>query len=459
MQVKTKTILVVDDDFAVLTSLSLLLKQSGYGVLTAGSPIEALNTLESNECDLILQDMNYSRCTTGEEGLELLRKIKEIYPDKPVILITAWASISLAVKGIKAGACDFVTKPWSHEQILQSIGTAIDLSESGHIEKRIPHLSRADLDRKFDFDSVIGEDPAFLNILEVVGRICSTDASVLIIGSSGTGKEIIAESVWGNSHRKTKPFVKVNLAGIPSTLFESEMFGHVKGAFTDARFDRIGRFEAAHNGTIFLDEIGDLEISNQAKLLRVLQDRTFEKVGSSRNITSDVRIISASNRNFQQMIDSGEFREDLYYRLNLITLHLPDLKDREDDIPLLTKHFLKKINERYNRKLEIDNSAIKWLLGQSWPGNIRQLKQVIERTVLLTKNDTLGVDDFEAANKLQNRENTIEINQNLSLENLEKHAILAGIDNFNGNISRVAKSLGISRAALYRRMKKYGIEY
>ena len=370
-------ILVVDDDSSVTASLSLLLKQAGYRTATAASPQEALESLARGPCELVLQDMNFSRRTSGEEGMELLREIRRRHADLPVILITAWGSIELAVQGIKAGAADFVTKPWTNSQILQAVKTALGLAAATPVGKA--EVTREELDSQGDFSNVIGSDPELLMLLEAVRRVAPTEASVLITGESGTGKDEIAQAIFRNSRRRDRPFVKVNLGGISSTLFDSEMFGHVKGAFTDARQDRAGRFALADGGTIFLDEIGDLTPGGQVKLLRVLQDRTYEALGSSRTRSVDVRVISATNRNLLELVESGDFREDLLYRLNLIVLHLPPLRRRPGDVPLLARRFAQGAAHVYRRELEIDGEALGWLQDLPWPGNIRQLKQLVER--------------------------------------------------------------------------------
>jgi len=300
-----ETILIVDDDASVITSLSLLLKQAGYRSQSATTPEQALSLIESESLALVLQDMNFSRQTTGEEGVELLKRIKARRPDLPVILITAWGSIGLAVLGVRAGASDFITKPWSHQQIIQSVNTALGLAAANSSRSPGQTPTREELDSRYDFKGLVGSDPKFLRVLELIGRVAPTEASVLITGESGVGKELIADAIHRNSHRRDKPFVKVNLGGIPAQLFESEMFGHVKGAFTDARADRKGRFETADGGTIFLDEIGDLDASAQVKLLRVLQDRTYEALGSSATRSVDVRVISATNRNLIEMVAAG----------------------------------------------------------------------------------------------------------------------------------------------------------
>jgi DNA-binding NtrC family response regulator len=457
-----KNILIVDDDKGVTTSLSLLLKQNGYFPFTASSPGSALQLLEQENIDLVFQDMNFSRKTTGEEGLQLLEDIKNRYSRLPVILMTAWGSVPLAVKGIKLGAADFVTKPWSHEQIIQSIQTALILSDVNSKRPEKGSLSRTNLDEKFDFTEIIGEDQDLLYILDLVGKIADTSAPVLITGESGTGKELIAEAIWKNSSRFKSSFVKVNLGGIPNTLFESEMFGHVKGAYTDAKSDRVGRFETADKGTLFLDEIGEIIESSQVKLLRVLQDRNFERLGSSKSTSVDVRIISATNQNLVQLIDEGKFREDLFHRLNLIMLNLPSLRDRKSDIKLLATHFLKELSERYDREnLTIAEEAIAWLTKQTWPGNIRQLRKVIERTVLLTSGSTLSTSDIKLAFEMEPVKRKVESFPSpgaMTLDAMERKMILSTLEYYDGHITKTSDALGISRSALYRRLEKHGIE-
>jgi len=454
-------ILVVDDDPSVVASLGLLLKRHGYPTRGARSQEEALAFLREQEFDLVLQDMNFSRGTTGEEGLELLGEIRRLRPRMPVILITAWGSITLAVEGMKAGAADFVTKPWSNAQLLQSVETALSLAQSG--ERVGASLSREELDRRFDFRGLIGADPKFLKILELIGRVAPTDASVLVTGESGTGKELIAEALHRNSRRKGGPFVKVNLGGISSTLFESEMFGHVKGAFTDARADRKGRFEMADGGTIFLDEIGEIDPAAQVKLLRVLQDRSYEVLGSSHTRTVDVRVISATNRDLSEMVGKGQFREDLLYRLNLIAVRLPPLRERRGDIPLLARHFLDLCSRTYRTgPVALADRALGWLQDQPWPGNIRQLKQTIERAVLVLDGDRLDAADLVALSGLDEREacgaTALPSPGSMTLDEMEKAMIVKCMRHYEGNVTRVAEALGLSRAALYRRFEKYGLE-
>jgi two-component system, NtrC family, response regulator len=457
-----KTILIVDDDPSVTTSLSLLLKQAGYHSRSVSSPAEALAQVEKEELQLVLQDMNFSRTTTGEEGIALLKQIKARRPQLPVVLITAWGSINLAVQGIRAGAADFVTKPWTHEQILQAVSIAIGLAAANARPPKQQTPSREELDARHDFSALAGEDPKFLRLLELIGRVATTDASVLVTGESGTGKELIADAIHRNSHRRDKPFVKVNLGGIPAQLFESEMFGHVRGAFTDARADRKGRFEMADGGTIFLDEIGDLDAGAQVKLLRVLQDRTYEVLGSSQTRSVDVRVISATNRNLAEMVASGAFREDLLYRLNLIAIHLPALRERAGDIPLLARRFLDNLSKVYRRaNLSLGGAAERWLQQQPWPGNIRQLRHTIERALLLGNHDALEVAEFELAMEMDahdERRDALPQVGAMTLDDMEKAMIVKAMSHYDGNISKVAEALGLSRAALYRRFEKFGIK-
>jgi two-component system, NtrC family, response regulator len=453
-------ILIVDDDRSVIASLALLLKQAGLPSTAAESPQEALDVLRRQPCKLIIQDMNFSRRTSGEEGLVLLRQIKEATPSIPVILITAWGSIGLAVEGMKAGASDFVTKPWTNQQMLQTVQTALGL-EATRAQPGERALTRDELDARYDFGDLVGRDARMLRILELVGRVAPTDASVLITGESGTGKELVAEAIHRNSRRAGKPFVKVNLGGVPATLFESEMFGHVRGAFTDARADRKGRFEIAHGGTIFLDEIGDLDQPSQVKMLRVLQDRTFEVLGSSQRREVDVRVVTATNRALTDMVARGEFREDLLYRINLLTIHLPPLRERPDDITVLASRFLQTAGLVYRRDpLTLTDAARRWLRAQAWPGNVRQLRQCVERAVLVSTRDRLEVEDFsEPVEPLRadSGKDPLPPVGSMTMEEIERAMIVKSLRHHGGNVSKVAESLGLSRAALYRRFEKYEI--
>jgi len=451
-------ILIIDDDPAVRASLQLLLQQLGFQTREVSTPDEALAFLNHNTPALIILDMNFSMDTSGDEGIELLKKIRKQGISAPIILITGWATIALAVKGMKAGANDFINKPWNNDHLVQSVKTLLNLQKSKPEE-----LNRAKLDELYQFEHIIGEDKSMLDILTTVGRIATTDASVLIMGESGTGKELVAESIHQNSLRSGKPFIKVNLGGISTSLFESEMFGHLRGAFTDARADRAGRFEIANKGTIFLDEIGDLDQSCQVKLLRVLQDRTYEVLGSSRTKTVDIRVISATNRNLADMVSNGLFREDLLYRINLITIRLPSLRERPADIPLLVNYFVDNLCQIYNRPgIQVDKTVMGWLQQLPLPGNIRQLKNLVERTILVANKDRLTVDDFRAQLEVSIKKGDPakwpEVNS-LTLEEMEIQMIKKAMEFHKSKITRVAKSLGITRSSLYRRLEKYNIPY
>ena len=466
--------LIVDDDLAVRTSLKLLLKQAGHPAQAVATPAEALAVVRETPPQLVLMDMNFSLATTGADGLALLREVKLLAPDVPVILITGWGSISLAVEGMKAGAAEFVTKPWNNEALLQTIQTVLSL-RANHAESSLtpeagsPAAGRRQLDKQYRFADIVGQDAQLLHVLRSVGQVAPTDASVLIEGESGTGKELIAEAIHRNSHRRDQPFVKVNLGGISSSLFESEMFGHRRGAFTDAKADRAGRFELANGGTIFLDEIGELELASQVKLLRVLQDRTYEVLGDSKPRRLDIRVIAATNRNLAEMVQQGRFREDLFYRINLITVRLPALRERPADIPLLTQHFVDQLRATYHRPaLRVSTRALHWLREQPLPGNIRELKNLVERAVLVSGKEELGPEDFQAnAQRLPVRppaghgpeSGELPAPGTMTLDELEARMIRQALSHYDGNISRVAKALGLSRGALYRRLEKHAIPY
>ncbi len=451
-------ILIIDDDIAVRTSLVLLLQANGYHTADVSSAEAALSFLSRKEPSLIILDLNFSIETSGREGMGLLSEIRSLTTSVPVILITGWGSIDLAVEGMRKGASDFITKPWSNDHLLQSVKTHINLNA------RPPgRHTRKELDSLYNLVHIIGEDEKMLELLEMAAGVAPTDASVLITGESGTGKELIAEAIHQNSHRAPRPFVKVNLGGISTSLFESEMFGHVRGAFTDARTDRIGRFELANKGTIFLDEIGDLDPGSQVKLLRVLQDRTYEVLGSSRTKSVDVRVVSATNRDLNGMVAAGTFREDLLYRINLITLHIPPLRERSGDIPALVEYFLGNLRQIYKRPaLEVTKDALKWLQRLNLPGNIRQLKNLVERTVLVSRNNILGVEDFKKHLELSpGKKGAIQLPDvgMMTLEELEVMMIRKAMEFHKNRITRASAALGLTRSALYRRLEKYHIPY
>ena len=384
----------------------------------------------------------------------MLKQVKVFRPDVPVILMTAWGSIQLAVQGMQAGAFDFITKPWNNAALLRRIETALELSAA-------PKETSQEQAEGLNRSHIIGKSQGLLEVLNTVARIARTNASVLITGESGTGKELIAEAVHINSQRINQPFVKVNLGGISQSLFESEMFGHKKGAFTDASADRIGRFELANKGTIFLDEIGDLDLSCQVKLLRVLQDQTFEVLGDSRPRKVDVRVVSATNADLRKMVSEHTFREDLFYRINLITVKLPALRERREDIPLLARHFAdRQASANGLPRTEFSADALNFLSRLPYSGNIRELKNLVERTILVSGKQTLDAADFES--QYQRHDEPAKAAEGTSfagmtLDEIERQTILQTLEQHKGNLSQVALALGISRAALYRRLEKYKI--
>lgn len=441
-------ILIVDDDKSVRLSLSLLLRSAGHETATAASPDEALEALRASKPDLAVMDMNFSTSiTSGQEGLELLRRFKVLAPDVPVILITAWGSIDLAVEGMRLGAFDFVTKPWQPPVMLRRVATALELTRS-----------RRPAEGELRREGIVGCSQGLEEVLRTVERVAPTEAPVLILGENGTGKELIARAIHANSRRASGPFVTVNLGGISRSLFESEMFGHVKGAFTGAVSSRKGRFELADGGTIFLDEIGELDAASQVKLLRVLQEHTFEALGDSTTRRTDVRVVCATNADLQRMVAEGTFREDLFYRINLITLRLPALRQRLDDIPLLADWFAQQYAARTStRPRRLTDAACRWLQTQPFPGNIRQLRNMVERAIIVSDAPEIDVDTF-AGLAPDEAASSSEAGASPRLGDMERTAVAEAIAAAGGNLSLAAASLGLSRQALYRRMEKYGLK-
>jgi DNA-binding NtrC family response regulator len=445
-------ILIIDDDSAVAMSITLLLKRRGFDCYSVNRPTEVLENIADSLPDLILLDMNFTVDTSGKQGLKMLRTLQENHAAIPVILMTGWATVQVAVEGMKLGAKDFIAKPWDNQQLVNSIRTILDINTI-----KTPHGNRP----IGNFEHLIGNEPSFLSVLEMAKKVSKTNASVLITGESGTGKELIAEAIHYESKRANEAFVKVNLGGISTSLFESELFGHKKGAFTDAVSGRKGRFEMANKGTIFLDEIGDLALSSQVKLLRVLQEQTFESLGSSQTQRIDVRVISATNKNLEEMIGKSTFREDLFYRINLIKIHLPPLRERKNDIPLLVDFYINNLKMTYDQpNLFVNKSAMNWLKEQQFSGNIRELKNLVERTVLMASNDELTAENFQ-----QNYRKSFDAKMknefpkvgSMTLEAVEIKMVKRALEFHEQNISQAAKALGITRNALYRRMEKYGI--
>lgn len=450
-------ILIVDDNKTIRLSLSVLLKHAGYESEAVASPDEALVSARTRpDLQLAVIDMNFSDTTSGEEGLELLQRLKVLRPEVPVILITGWGSIPLAVEGMRLGAFDFITKPWQNRMFLSRVETALQLAGTTTSAPEAEGFNRVD---------IVGNDPALDSMLRTAARVAASDAPVLILGENGTGKELVARAIHRNSRRASGPFVMVNLGGISRSLFESEMFGHVKGAFTGAVADRIGRFEMADKGTIFLDEIGDLDPTSQVKLLRVLQQHTFERLGDSKTRTSDFRIIAATNADLGAKVAEGTFREDLLYRINLITLHLPPLRKRPADIEPLARHFIAGYAAQCNRTAPtLSPDAVAFLQSQPFPGNVRQLRNLVERTLLISTSSRLTTEDFRTAIALgsEQPEGTPATSDTAStapvkLEASEKAAIAAALRKVDGNVTHAAALLGITRQALYRKIKKHNL--
>ena len=449
-------ILVVDDDKTIRLSLKLILERNGYEVALAEEPKEAIQIVRSTPAvELVLMDMNYSLSTSGEEGLTLLKQVKVFRPDVPCILMTAWGSIDLAVQGMRAGAFDFITKPWDNGVLLERIETAIKVAPSSFPRQGEMLATEASLSR----GRLVGA--SLSGILATVARVAPTNAPVLITGESGTGKELIAEAIHRQSRRANGPFIKVNLGGISTSLFESEMFGHKKGSFTDAKADRTGRFEMASGGTIFLDEIGELSLASQVKLLRVLQDQTYEVLGDSQTRRTNVRVICATNADLRTMVEEHTFREDLFYRINIINFHLPPLRERREDIPLLVNHFLRMACEANSLPaVTVSTDAIGYLQTLPFPGNIRELKNLVERALLMHEGGELTVADFAPLSSQPVCPSVLPtgaVSSTPTLDTLERSAIAACIAKHNGNLSLVAKELGISRGALYRKIEKHGL--
>ena len=459
-------ILVVDDDKSIRLTLKSILERNEYEVILAEEPKAAIQIIRTTpNVELVLMDMNYNIYRTssndGEEGLTLLKQIKVFRPDVPCILMTAWGSIDLAVRGMRAGAFDFITKPWDNGVLLERIETARSLTPTPLRGEGLSATKASPLLGEGPGVRLLGVRlPSLSNIYSTVARVAPTNAPVLITGESGTGKELIAEAIHRQSKRANGPFVKVNLGGISSTLFESEMFGHKKGSFTDATSDRIGRFELAKGGTIFLDEIGELSLASQVKLLRVLQDQTYEVLGDSHTRRTDVRVVCATNADLRAMVEEKTFREDLFYRINLINLHLPPLRERREDIPLLVEHFLREACLANNFPVvTASHEAIAYLQTLPFPGNIRELKNLVERALLMhdLASPQLTAAEFAAPSHPVPVPSASPEGPAATLDDLERTAIAACIQKHNGNLSLVAKELGISRGALYRKIEKHGL--
>jgi DNA-binding NtrC family response regulator len=451
--VRTARILAADDQQDILEAIELLLKPQGYKVDIARSPELVREALTNCSFDVVLIDLNYTRDTTsGREGLDLLSEIVAIDGTLPVIVMTAWGNVELAVEAMRRGARDFIQKPWDNARLLAILRTQIELHRALQESERLAAENR--LLNAQGGSEFIATAPSMLPVLETMSRIAPSQANVLITGEHGTGKEVIARRVHALSLRAARPFVAVNTGGLAEALFESELFGHVKGAFTDARTDRIGRFELADDGTIFLDEIGNVPLRQQVKLLRVLESGELERVGSSRTRRVDVRVLAATNVDLTTASQSGEFREDLLFRLNTIEIHLPPLRDRREDIPVLAMHFLKQYASRYRREIRaFDPVALQLLTQHPWPGNVRELEHSVERAVLMCVAEQIQPVDLGLGIQRTASQNLEE----LSLEAVETILIRKALRRFQGNVTQAAEALGLSRGALYRRMEKYGL--
>ncbi len=449
-------ILMIDDDEDVLLAAKMLLKKHNYQVIIEKNPNKIPFLLNNDVYDVILLDMNFSKDTTsGKEGFEWLSKIKERDPQAVVIMITAFGDVEMAVRALKDGATDFILKPWQNEKLIATISTAIKLKRSyNEVDKLRKAKQMLEEQISQPFKDIIGSSPAMKEVYDLIDRVAKTDANVLILGENGTGKELIARAIHQKSLRKDNSFVAVDMGAITETLFESELFGHKKGAFTDAREDRPGRFELANDGTLFLDEIGNLSLNLQSKLLSALQSRRITRVGANTSIEVNIRLICATNMPIEQMVKDGRFRQDLLYRINTVEIRIPPLSERVEDIPMLATHFLDYYSRKYHKEvLSITPDALVKLKKYPWPGNVRELQHSIERAVIMADSASLQESDF-----LFSRKSDMSMNPDtLNLDEVEKAAVVKALQLHNNNISKAADELGLTRASLYRRMEKYGI--
>jgi len=458
MSEKQGRVLVVDDNEDVLLAARLLLSQHVATVHTEKDPVNIPPLLRNNDYDAVLLDMNFTRdVSSGQEGFHWLARILEIDPASVVVLITAYGDVDTAVRAIKEGATDFVLKPWQNEKLWATVSAAMNLRrsrvEANRLRQRQRQLS-ADLDQPFS--EFIGVCPAMQQVFAVIEKVAGTDASVLILGENGTGKELVAREIHRQSKRARDVFISVDVGAISESLFESELFGHVRGAFTDAREDRAGRLEVANGGTLFLDEIGNLPQSLQTKLLSVLETRQVVRVGSNSPRPIDIRLISATNRPIHKKVVNGDFRHDLLYRINTVEIHLPPLRERQADIPLLIEHFLDRFRRKYQKQVQqASPAALKLLQRYPWPGNVRELRHAVERAVIMSSSPVLEVVDFSLSFDDQ-AVSALHLDD-FNLEQVERAVITKALDKYQGNISQAAGELGLTRASLYRRIQKYGL--
>jgi DNA-binding NtrC family response regulator len=447
-------VLVVDDQADVLESFKLLLKPAGYVVECASSPTAALALVQARDLDAALIDLNYSRDTTsGEEGLELLARLQALDPTLPVVVMTAWGSVEVAVEAMRRGARDFVEKPWNNERLLAILSTQVELRRALQRGQRLEAENRLLRDETAG-PELIATSPAMRPVCELIDRVAPSDANVLITGEHGTGKEVVARAIHARSSRAGRPLVTVNVGGLSEGVFASELFGHVKGAFTDARVNRVGRFEMADGGTLFLDEIANVPLAQQAKLLRVLETGELERVGSSSTTRVNVRILSATNADLKAEVAANAFREDLLFRLNTVEIGIPPLRERPEDIPVLAAHFLGRFAQRYRKNVSgFDRAAEELLRTHLWPGNVRELAHVVERAVLMTTGPQVRRADLGLPAPGGDPRSI----EDMSLEDVERLLVSKALKRFEGNVSRAAEALGLSRTALYRRIEKYGL--
>ncbi|MDZ4716804.1 MAG: sigma-54 dependent transcriptional regulator [Cytophagales bacterium] len=447
---------MIDDDEDVLLAAKMLLKKHNFQVIIEKNPNKIPFLLNNDTYDVILLDMNFSKDTTsGKEGFEWLSKIKERDPNAVTIMITAFGDVEMAVRALKEGATDFILKPWQNEKLIATISTAIKLRRSyNEVDKLRKAKEMLEEQISQPFRDIIGSSPAMSEVYTLIDRVAKTDANILILGENGTGKELVARAIHQKSLRKDNSFVGVDMGAITETLFESELFGHKKGAFTDAREDRPGRFELAHDGTLFLDEIGNLSMNLQSKLLSALQSRKVTRVGANAAVDVNIRLVCATNMPIEQMVGDGKFRQDLLYRINTVEIRIPPLSERGEDIPMLANHFLDHYSRKYRKEvLSITPAALIKLKKYAWPGNVRELQHAIERAVIMADSPTLQESDF-----LFNRRSDAALpSDTLNLDEVEKAAVVKALQLHNGNISKAAEELGLTRASLYRRMEKYGL--
>ena len=460
MTLSESRLLVIDDNEDVLTALRLLFERRGAAVHTATSPAAVPALFREGRFDAVLLDMNFARdASSGQEGLLWLERILSLDPAAAVVLITAYSDVEVAVEAMKRGAVDFVSKPWQNEKMLATVAAAVQLRRTRAEAERL-RIQRDALGSSLDerFPDLLGDSPPMRRVLATVEKVAATDANVLVLGENGTGKELVARALHRLSPRAPEVFVSVDVGALPESLFESELFGYVKGAFTGAAEDRAGRFEAADGGTLFLDEIGNMSLAQQARLLTALQTRTVTRLGETRPRPVDLRLVAATNQPIHRRVAEGAFRQDLLYRLNTVEIYLPPLRERTGDVPVLAAHFLRRYATRYGRpELRLTDEALDAMNRYAWPGNVRELQHAVERAVVLADADTLGPEDFAFTPTVSSAPAGPAPEDTLDLEKIERDAIRRALSKHGGNISRAADELGLSRRSLYRRIEQYGL--